>query len=250
MREISTSTLLIFTRGAAGDAARRALAPGRLREMEIGLREACLDAVLAAGRELGCRLEVSSPAALPLPADAVRFPQPGTGFGDRLERAMLDAFRRGAGPLIVVGTDVPGLAPRHLERALDLLDADPDRVVLGPSPDGGFYLLAARRPVAGLATGVRWCGRETLRDLLKLLRAQGRPVALLEPVADLDRPADLERWLAQGAVEDGGRWREIVRLLRTAFADLNRPLPACFPSSPGDPLPRLAGRAPPVSPSL
>jgi 2-phospho-L-lactate guanylyltransferase (CobY/MobA/RfbA family) len=247
MRETSIPTLLVFTLGAARERARRALVPGSLQELEIGLREGCLDAALAAGRECGCRLEVCSPAPLLLPADATNVPQTGSGFGPRLERAMLDAFGRGAGPLIVVGTDVPGLAPRHLERTAALLDEDADRVVLGPSPDGGFYLLAARRPVAGLATSVRWCGSETLRDLLGALRAAGRPVALLEPLADLDRPADLERWLAQG---DEGRWRGFVRLLRAAFADRNRPLPACFPSSPGDPTPRLAGRAPPVPPSL
>jgi len=250
MREPSNPTLLVFTLGATRERARRALVPGRLQELEIGLRESCLDATLAAGRERGCRLEVSSPAPISLPADATNVPQPGSGFGDRLEWAMLDAFGRGAAPLIVVGTDAPGLASRHLERALALLDEDANRVVLGPSPDGGFYLLAARRPIDGLASSVRWCGRETLRDLLTVLRAQGRSVELLEPLADLDRPADLERWLARGAGEDEGRWRGLIRLLRAAFADLNRPLPTCHPELPGAPLARLAGRSPPVPPSL
>ena len=72
--------------------------PGNSRRLEIGLREGCLDAALAAGREQGCRLEVVLPSPLPLPADARHVPQAGAGFGDRLERAMLDAFERGAGP--------------------------------------------------------------------------------------------------------------------------------------------------------
>ncbi len=238
MRQTSSPTLLVFTLGAIRESARHSLVPDKLRGLEIDLREGCMAAALTAGRECGCRLEVSSPSPIPLPADARNVPQPGAGFGSRLERAMLGAFERGAGPLLIVGTDVPGLSSRHLDEALSLLDGDPERVVIGPSPDGGLYLLAARRPIDGLAASVRWCRRETLRDLLQTLRAAGRPVVLLAPLADLDRPADLERWLA-GAESDPG--------LRRALAELRRPL---IPALLGEPrcafVPLLAGRAPPA----
>src|SRR4051812_23555034 len=145
MSSTSSPTLLVFTLGAARESERRALVPAPLRELEVGMRTACLDSVLDAGRACGCRLEVSSPGEIQgLPADARRVPQGGTGFGPRLEAAMRAAFAGfpgGAGPLVVVGTDVPGLAAAHLARALSLLEEDADRVVLGPSPDGGFYLL-------------------------------------------------------------------------------------------------------------
>lgn len=246
MRQTSSPTLLVFTLGATRESARRSLVPEELKGLEIELREECLAAALAAGRACGCRLEISSPVPLPLPAnvrDVLNVPQAGTGFGPRLERAMLGAFERGAGPLLIVGTDVPGLSSRHLDDALSLLDEDPERVVLGPSPDGGFYLLACRRPVDSLAAAARWCRRDTLRDLLQTLRAAGRPVVLLAPLADLDRPADLERWLA-GA---DARWRGSTALLRRALAGLRRPF---IPALLGEPrcsfVPILAGRAPPA----
>jgi 2-phospho-L-lactate guanylyltransferase (CobY/MobA/RfbA family) len=253
MSSTSSPTLLVFTLGAARESERRALVPAPLRELEIGVREACLDSVLDAGRACGCRLEVSSPGEIPgLPADARRVPQEGEGFGVRLEVAMRAAFAGcpgGAGPLVVVGTDVPGLAAAHLARALSLLDEDADRVVLGPSPDGGFYLLAARRPIDQLATRTRWCRRDTLRGLLRALAEAGRPVTLLAPLADLDRPADLERWLGRPhelRATLAGRWRALTDLLRRALAGLRRP-----PALPPQLAPRLAfaprvpGRAPP-----
>src|SRR5262245_39651630 len=129
-------TLLVFTLGAARESERRSLLPRGLRDLEIGVRQGCLEAALAAGRACGCRLEVCSPSPLALPADVRHVAQEGSGFGSRLERAMLDALARGAGPLLVVGTDVPGLTARQVSRALALLADDPDRVVLGPSPDG------------------------------------------------------------------------------------------------------------------
>lgn len=239
-------TLLVFTLGAARESARHALLPEALKDLELGVRRGCLEAALTAGRESGCRLEVCSPSLLALPADVLNVPQPGSEFGSRLEQAMLGAFERGSGPLLIVGTDVPGLASRHLDRALSLLADDPDRVVLGPSPDGGFYLLASSRPIPGLATAARWCRRDTLRSLLASLRALGRPVVLLDTLEDLDRPADLERWLASA----DERWRALVGLLQEALRDLRCPLDALAVR----PLPLFAtpraGRAPPAPFSL
>ncbi|HEY0552877.1 MAG TPA: DUF2064 domain-containing protein [Thermoanaerobaculia bacterium] len=247
MRPTSSPTLLVFTLGAPRESARRPLVPADLRELEIVLRQECLTAALAAGRACGCRLEVASPTPLGLPEDARNFPQQGRDFGARLERAMADAFARGAGPLLIVGSDVPGLSARHLDDALSLLDADgdPERVVIGPSPDGGFYLLASRRPVEGLAGAARWCRPETLRDLLRSLQAAGRPVTLLAPLDDLDHPADLERWLAVSTAD--ARWRRPTARLRRALARRLRPLRLPPPGQlRASFVPVLAGRAPPL----
>jgi Uncharacterized protein conserved in bacteria (DUF2064) len=246
MDRTSSPTLLVFTLGAARESARRSLLPQGLRDLEIGVRQGCLEAALAAGRACGCRLEVCSPAPIDLPADVRNVSQSGSDFGSRLEGAMRDAFARGAGPLLVVGTDVPGLAARHLARALALLADDPDRVVLGPSPDGGFYLLALRRPIADLGTATNWCRSGTLRGLLRALAATGRQAVLLEPLADLDRRADLEGWLAVKPGRDGC-WRWLSRLLRRLLAERCRPF---VPVSLGRPRPALAasvtGRSPPA----
>jgi hypothetical protein len=114
-------------------------------------------------------------------------------------------------------------------------------VVLGPSPDGGFYLLACRRPVDGLAAGTRWRRRDTLRGLIRSLRAAGRPVALLDPLSDLDRRADLEIWLASGA------HLPVARSLEPLLASRRRPLVAADPRRP---LPAFlataGGRSPPA----
>jgi 2-phospho-L-lactate guanylyltransferase (CobY/MobA/RfbA family) len=236
-------TLLVFTLGANRESARRGLLPADLRTLEVDLVQSCLEAVLEAGRACGCRLEVCSPSSLPLPRDVLHVPQRGAGFGERLARAAAGARERDAAPLVIVGTDVPGLAARHVEQALSLLAADSDRVVLGPSPDGGLYLLAAGRPIEGLGT-VRWCRGDTLRDLLRLLRAAGRPVTLLEPLADLDRRADLESWLAGGPGED---WLRLARELRRILSERRRPV---IPGLLGRPRAAFtvaqAGRAPPV----
>ena len=241
-----TPTLLVFTLGTPAESARRALLPAGHRALERELWETCLAASLEAGRTCGCALEVCSPARLTLPADALHAPQSDGPFGARLERALGDAFARGAGPLLVVGTDVPGFSSRSIEQALTALGGDPDRVVLGPSPDGGFYLLACHRPIDGLAGATRWRRRDTLRGLIRSLRAAGRTVELLAPLRDLDRPADLEIWLADRSA-DGILWLGLATSIARILADLRRPP---VPLLSGRRLPAFAaaarGRAPPV----
>jgi len=236
-------TLLVFTLGPAAECARKRLLPAALRADERRLHERCLEEVLAAGREAGCRVLVSAPAGAALPAAADRRTQEGDGFAERLERAM-EAAREGDSPLLVVGSDLPGLTAAALARAVEALAADPDHVVLGPSPDGGLYLLAAARPLPSLAA-VRWCGAHARADLQALLAGAGRPVVLLEPLADLDRAPDLARLLRARRVATG-LWRELLALLARLLAALARPPAPRRPALVPLPVPRFhSGRAPP-----
>ncbi len=224
---VGRPTLLIFTRGAKRERARRRLLPGRLGEIELALHRRGLEAAIAAGRDAGCRILVSSPAPIELPPDVERLPQTGRGFGDRLQRAMSQALARTRGPVLVVGTDAPELGPRHLRRAYDRLRRDRDAVVLGPATDGGFYLLAASRPLARELLATSWCRADTLSSLRREIRRAGRQSLLLEPLADLDRPADLSRWLRtigtgrrQRSLDRG--WWVLLQLVRRAMATLLR----------------------------
>lgn len=149
--------------------------------------------------------------------------QVGRTFGERLRHA-LSAARGASGdaPVLVVGSDVPELGPEHLRRALELLDEDADRVVIGPSPDGGFYLLASRKPVEHLLPRVRWRRRDALASLLQALARAGRPVALLPALADIDRRTDLEDWLSAPG-DPAGPWFDLRGFLRSILAVLRRP---------------------------
>jgi 2-phospho-L-lactate guanylyltransferase (CobY/MobA/RfbA family) len=236
------AAFLVFTLDAAGERARRRLLPRRLGSWELALYRDCLDTALAAGRANGCDLRVCAPQRLQLPADVEQFAQQGRGFGDRLRRA-IDRLRPSTEqPLVVVGSDAPDLEPRHVADALERLAERPDRLVLGPSPDGGFYLLAAARPLDELLAEVAWLRSDTLASLLAAARARGIEVALLGPLADLDRAADLDGWLAHRKAPASPWLRGLVALLRR----LRRPRPA---SILGRPLPgRLAAvtaRGPP-----
>jgi 2-phospho-L-lactate guanylyltransferase (CobY/MobA/RfbA family) len=227
------ATLLVFTLDAAAERARRRLLPDRLGSWELALYRDCLDTALEAGRANGCDLRVCAPRRLPLSADVAQFGQRGRGFGNRLRHAVARQPPSSERPLVVVGSDAPGLEPRHVAAAIDRLGRRPDRLVIGPSPDGGFYLLAAARPVDELLAEVTWRRSDTLASLLAAAWKRGIEVTLLAPLADLDRAADLDGLLRRRRAPSLPWLRHLAALLRR----LRRPL---LPPTLGRPLPSRA----------
>ena len=225
------ATLLVFTLDPTGERSRRQLLPGRLGSWELALYRDWLDNALAAGRASGCSLRVCAPRRLPLAADVEQVRQQGRGFGARLRRAVGELGPAPERPLVVVGSDAPELERRHVADALERLAQHPGRLVVGPSPDGGFYLLAAARPLDELLAEVAWLRSDTLASLLAAARARGIEVSLLAPLADLDRAADLAGWLKRRMAPQAAWLRALVAQLRLLCRPplrprLGRPLPA------------------------
>jgi hypothetical protein len=116
--------------------------------------------------------------------------QRGRDLGERLERAFARLLRAHPAAAII-GTDSPELPSRLLRRTLSELRACD--AVLGPSPDGGYYLIGLRRLEARLLHGVRWGTRFAFRDTLEHLLDRGFVCSILETFPDVDRPDDFRR---------------------------------------------------------
>lgn len=92
------------------------------------------------------------------------------------------------GPLVMIGSDIPGITRDHIAAAFKSLGAR--QWVFGPAADGGYWLVGARRrPVVRPPfAGVRWSSPETLDDTLANLA--GQSVAFVETLRDVDTGAD------------------------------------------------------------
>jgi len=113
------------------------------------------------------------------------------GLGD-LGARMMRIFRAmPPGPVVIVGTDVPGITPGHVHEAFRALGAHD--AVLGPAVDGGYWLIGlGRRPrLPQPFTGVRWSTPDALSDTLANLR--GHRVARLAALSDVDTGEDFAR---------------------------------------------------------
>lgn len=121
------------------------------------------------------------------PAHLPRLPQGRGTLGDRMGRMLRQP---GAGPVCVIGADIPGILPKHIARAFRALGSHD--AVFGPAPDGGYWLVGLRRQRAippGLFDGVRWSSTHALADTRASL--PGFRIALVDELADVDELRDL-----------------------------------------------------------
>lgn len=123
-------------------------------------------------------------------------PQSGHDLGDSMARALKHGLDRGAGRVVLVGSDCPAVDIRVLNRAFDALCSRD--VVLGPAEDGGFYLLGlsssvARDRVASLLSSIAWGTSRVLSQTMDKAAELGLSAALVDTLPDIDRPEDLDR---------------------------------------------------------
>jgi len=140
--------------------------------------------VLWVAGELGDPAIVRAVGDLPIKL----LPQRGTGLSERIEAAFTEGLRS-AETMILIGSDSPTLPPRLLSRALGLLERH--EAVLGPTPDGGYYLIGFRRGKMPSLKGVRWSTLSTYRDTMDCIQKAGSNWATLPPWYDVDTPTDL-----------------------------------------------------------
>ncbi|MDY6791795.1 MAG: TIGR04282 family arsenosugar biosynthesis glycosyltransferase [Thermodesulfobacteriota bacterium] len=113
-------------------------------------------------------------------------------LGERMQSAFLNAFQTGAKRVVLLGTDIPQLNTDHLKQTFNAL-AETD-VVIGPSTDGGYWLIGANQPV-DLFKGIQWSTDVVFSQTLALAKKQGLRVKTLSPLHDIDTPEDLNQVL-------------------------------------------------------
>lgn len=119
------------------------------------------------------------------PMPVGRMPQGQGDLGQRMQRVMDELP---PGPVVIIGTDIPGIRAEHISAAFARLGSHD--AVFGPAPDGGYWLVGLRRMprVPRAFKGVRWSAPETLTDTLSNLG--GLDVARLSVLADVDEEQD------------------------------------------------------------
>jgi 2-phospho-L-lactate guanylyltransferase (CobY/MobA/RfbA family) len=174
---------------------------------------------------------------LTVEADGEPLRQRGQDFGERLRNAFADAAALGYETIVIVPGDVPGLGLPQLRRAFELLRERP--VVLGPSPDGGVYLLGCRGRYEHVLEGVRWQTAFVLHDLL----ARAGTAPLLPALGDLDSASDLPRLVRAAAADPA--LVALLRQIRPTGTSGAPPEEERVPPRPG--LLRRAPRGPPAT---
>jgi len=117
-------------------------------------------------------------------------PQSSGDLGSRMNDAFKDLFACGYESCVMIGGDLPTLPLSRLRTAFSALERSP--VVLGPSLDGGYYLIGLRVSQPALFEGITWSTPQVLGQTIDRINRLGLEVHCLEPWYDVDTAEDLD----------------------------------------------------------
>jgi uncharacterized protein len=119
--------------------------------------------------------------------------QQGTTLGDRMHHAFDLTFASGAMQSVIIGTDVPELDARTIQEGFESL-AKHD-IVLGPSNDGGYYLLGMNAPTKNVFAGITWSVETVSLQTITRIQSLQLSYHLLPKFSDIDTEKDLDKYL-------------------------------------------------------
>ena len=194
--------IVVAKRPAAGHTKTR-LSPPLSPDQAALLYECFLRDTLELMRRVTRRVPGVKPVIAYLPRDAEsyfaqlapefdRMVQTGDDLGARLDHALQRYLALGYERVAIMNSDGPTLPIDHLAAAFDALSDHAD-VVLGPSDDGGYYLIGLKKPAPRLLREVQMSTPRVTADTLALAEAEGLRVKLLPVWYDVDDVESLRR---------------------------------------------------------
>jgi len=123
--------------------------------------------------------------------------QKGDDLGGRMKDAFQQIFSHGAEKVVIVGTDIPDLNRTIIEQAISELDKND--VVIGPSKDGGYYLLGMKKMYNDLFDDIKFSSHSVLSETIFKIEKLGLRYSLLPQLQDIDTEEELVHWLQNGS---------------------------------------------------
>ena len=129
--------------------------------------------------------------------DRTYLPQEGGDLGERMRNAFQEAWGKGYRRAVLIGSDIPHLPVESLREAMNVLDSN--GVTIGPTHDGGYYLIGFRREtfLPEVFEGIRWSSGTEYRETVTCLLEHDLSISTLAELADIDDIYDLKLLLDQ-----------------------------------------------------
>jgi uncharacterized protein len=127
------------------------------------------------------------------PRHFLLIPQHGDDLGARILSTFDQLFRQGYTQVMVIDSDTPTLPTIYLAEALRLIAERSNDVVLGPTDDGGYYLIGLRQSHRQLFEQMPWSTSQVFSETRRRSEQNGLTLACTQPWYDVDTPDDLVR---------------------------------------------------------
>jgi len=180
--QVKTRLMPLLTAGEAAELSRSLLVDQLNHVQELVVADLYLAFAPDDGRSL---MQQLTPACFHL------FPQQGDNLSSRMAAVFERLFQMGHKNIALIGGDLPPVPLRFFNQAYAFLESSEKRVVLGPSRDGGYYLVGSNRPTPEIFQGMSWSHSEVLKETQNRLASLRVAYCLLPLWFDIDTVDDL-----------------------------------------------------------
>ena len=113
------------------------------------------------------------------------------GLGEKMKNAFSTVFSEGCKKAVIIGSDCPEISSTIIEDAFSALDSHD--FVIGPSTDGGYYLLGMNSLFKPIFENKTWSTETVLEETTKDIQDAGYSLKLLKPLTDVDHLEDVPK---------------------------------------------------------
>jgi glycosyltransferase A (GT-A) superfamily protein (DUF2064 family) len=192
--QLKDGAILIFARRPELGFVKKRLAACIGEALTLQLYQAFLRDTLEAARECGARVLLAHTAGSNFPEQGladIAFEQHGASFGERFDSALRDVANMlpTGTPIVLIGADTPHLSPKSMALAFHALNDA--KAVIGPSANGGFYILGFSTFPVSVAEAFNRPSSTEVHEVVRLLCEANIKPKLLQFWFDVDMPDDL-----------------------------------------------------------
>ena len=149
-------------------------------------------------------------------------PQIGSDLGQRMKNAFRRTFSEGFNKVVVIGSDSPDLPAEYLELAFGALDTN--NVVIGPSSDGGYYLIGFTKDkfLPEVFNRIRWSTEKVFEQTTNTLKNYKLKLYLLPLWHDVDTSADLDELIERNRRTAFSQSKTFTSIIKTQGQTANK----------------------------
>ena len=149
-----------------------------------------------------------------VPAPFQLFLQSDGDLGVRMQNVFTQLFSKGHQAIVLIGADLMPVPFEYFAQAYDYLDGPEPRVVLGPSRDGGYYLVGLNRPMPAMFENMTWSHDQVFTQTVTKLADLRIETRQLPIWFDIDTPDDLQILMTREDDRQNTSMKNTLKLLR------------------------------------
>jgi rSAM/selenodomain-associated transferase 1 len=150
------------------------------------------------------------------------FPQKGEGLGERMKTSIYMLLKKGYKKVILIGSDIPDLSSKDIKSAFAVLDSKD--IVLGPTVDGGYYLVGMKKMHKELFDdSLKWGNKSVFEATVDIANKCGLKTGLASKYMDIDDEKDLLSFIERFAGADPDRTslpNNTIKYINKLWSDL------------------------------